>query len=202
MQAAMAMNVLDDDDGIVDQNADREDQGEERDAIERKSIGPGSEQRRRQRDDHGHADHGSLASAHRKHHEQYHRDRSEEQLLHQRLRFVVGGRTVVARHRHLDVVGHVATTQQVDALDDFARHVDGVLTGLLGDRQGHSRCIANRLARKARAGTHPDVVARLIGTTSQRGHLAKINRLTGGEADNQISDGRRIRKEGADLNWL
>ena len=47
--AHVPMDVLDDDDRVVDENADREDQREQRDAIDREPPRPGGEQRRRER---------------------------------------------------------------------------------------------------------------------------------------------------------
>ena len=48
----MAVDVLDDDDRVVDQDADREDQREQRDAVQREAPGPRGEQRRGKRQDH------------------------------------------------------------------------------------------------------------------------------------------------------
>ncbi len=57
------MNVLDDDDRVVDEDADREDQREQRHAVDRESPGPGREQRRGERDDDGGADDDRFAPA-------------------------------------------------------------------------------------------------------------------------------------------
>ena len=57
----MSVNVLHDHDRVVDQDADRENQGEQRHPVDREAPGPGREQRGRQRDDDGGADDDGLA---------------------------------------------------------------------------------------------------------------------------------------------
>ena len=73
----VAVDVLDDDDRVVHQDPDREDQREERHAVDRESPGPGGEQRRRERDDHGRADDHGLAPADREPHQQHDGGRRE-----------------------------------------------------------------------------------------------------------------------------
>ena len=63
----VAMDVLDDDDGVVDQDADREDQREQRHAVDGEAPGPGGEQRGGQRHHDRRADDDRLAPADRDH---------------------------------------------------------------------------------------------------------------------------------------
>jgi hypothetical protein len=65
VQLLVAVDVLHHHDGVVDQDADREDQREQRHAVEREAPGPGREQRGRQRQDHRGADDHRLAPAQR-----------------------------------------------------------------------------------------------------------------------------------------
>ena len=71
------MDVLDDDDGVVDQDADGEDEREEGDAVERvaEEVGGGERQgeRHRHRDRHDHR----FAPAERDRHQQDDRERGE-----------------------------------------------------------------------------------------------------------------------------
>ena len=60
---------------------------------------PRGEQRQRQREHDGGADHDGLAPAQREQHQQHHRGGGEDQLLDQLLRLVGGGLAVVARDR-------------------------------------------------------------------------------------------------------
>ena len=77
----MPVHILDDHDGIIDQDADREDQREQGDSIDRKSPSPGCEQRRCQGDDDCRADDDRFALAHREQHEQDDRGGGEQQLF-------------------------------------------------------------------------------------------------------------------------
>ena len=110
-QCAAAMDVLHHHDGIIDQNADGENQREQRHAIQRESIRPGGEQGRRQRQQHGDADHESLAPSHGKPHQRNHRSRGEQQLFDQLHRLVVCGFAIVARGADLHIGGDHAALQ-------------------------------------------------------------------------------------------
>ena len=61
--APVAGDVLDDDDGVVDQDADREDQREERDPVQRVAHQPGGEERQQDRHRDDDRDHEGLAAA-------------------------------------------------------------------------------------------------------------------------------------------
>ena len=102
-QPGVAHHVLHDDDGIVDEDADGEDEREERDPVERVPVDPEDEQRERERDRDGHEHHGRLAAAQREPDE--HRDRHDrdQHVPEQLVRLVGRGLAVVARDRHLEV---------------------------------------------------------------------------------------------------
>ena len=93
----VADDVLDHDDGVVHQDADGEDQGEEGDAVERVAVEVEHQQRQGQRAGNGDADDDRLAPAQRQEDEQRdadHRDAHVEQqfvgLLLRRLAVVAG----------------------------------------------------------------------------------------------------------------
>ena len=66
VQRLPAVDVLDHDDGVVDQDADREDQREQRHAVQREAPGPRGEQRRGEGQRDGNADDQRFAPAERK----------------------------------------------------------------------------------------------------------------------------------------
>ena len=77
LEPAMPVDVLDDDDRVVDQDADREYKREQRHAVQREPPGPRREQCRRERQDHRGADDHRLAPAQRREHERHDRERRE-----------------------------------------------------------------------------------------------------------------------------
>ena len=98
----MPMDVLYDHDGVIDQDADREDQREQGDSIDREPPGPGREQGCRQGDDHGRAHDHCFALAHREEYEEDDGGGREQELFDQLGGLVIGGYAVVAGHRHFD----------------------------------------------------------------------------------------------------
>ena len=129
----MAMNILDHDDGIIDQNTDGKNQRKQRYAVKRKSPRPRCEQRRRQREYHGGTDDGRFATAERQEHQRDHRGGREQQFGDELFRFVVGGGAVVAGFGDLDIGGNDGVLEQLHAAHDGVGYVDGVFAGLLGD---------------------------------------------------------------------
>ena len=101
----VAGDVLDHDDGVVDQDADREDQREQADAVERVAHDARGKEREqdRGRDDDG--DHERLAPADGDRDEDDDRDRREAEMEEELVGLLVGGLAVVAGDRHLDVFG-------------------------------------------------------------------------------------------------
>ena len=132
------MNVLHHDNGVVDENADGEDEREQRNAVQREPPRPGGEERSGERDDDRSTHHQCFASPHGQHHQQDYAGGGEEQLLNELLGFVVRGNAVVAGHCHLHVVGNDGAAQGVDALHDTRGDIDGVLARFF--RHGESHC--------------------------------------------------------------
>ena len=187
------MNVLDDHDGVVHQDADGEDQGEERHAVQRESPRPRGKQRRGQRQNHCAADNGGFASTERQEHQCDDRRGGEQQLLDELLRLVVGGGAVVARFRDLDVVRYDGIAQHLHATHHGVGYVNGVLARFLGDGDGHGRILAAVLAGHAL----PDIATRRKGTITDGGHVLQENRLAVADADHQFRDIVGILEEGA-----
>ncbi len=202
-QFAAAVDILDHHDGVVDQDADGENQREQRHPIEGEAPRPGSEQRCGQGQHHRHADDQRLALAQRQQHQQHHEGGGESQLADQLLRLVVGGFAVVARDRGVDAVGDDGAVQLLDALDDALGDVYRVLTRLLRNRQGHRREFAlagNLLVGRRRAGAQPDIAIGLIGTVLHPRHVGHEYRPALGNPHHQLLDVRAAGQEGAGLH--
>ena len=181
----VARDVLDDDDGIVDENADREDEREQADAIERVAHDPGGEEREqdRRRDDDG--DHDRFAPADGDGDENDDRDGGEAEMEEKLVRLLVGGLAVVAGDRHLDVGREDLAMHLVEPLDDVLGDDDGVGAGTLGDGERHRGDALEAVARLADVG-HPVLVG--LGDQLHVGDVAEIDRPPVAGGDQQVLD--------------
>ncbi len=197
-QAHVPMDVLDHHDRVIDQDADREDQSEQRHPIDGESHRPGCKQGQGQGQHHRTADHHGLAATQCCQDQQHHRCGGEDQLLDQGGGLVVGGLAVVARYRDFDALGDQRALQRLDAGQYGARDVGCVAAGFLGHGHGHRR--RDAIARPARLSVGhpvPDVAARQIGPALDVRHIAEKHRLAVVQADGQIGDLTGIGQKGA-----
>ena len=125
-QLRMSHDVLHHHDRIVDEDADGEDQGEERDAVERVAVEKEHEQRERQRDRNRDQDHRRLASAEHEPDERRHREHRQQHVPQQFVTLLRGRLTVVAGDREVHVRGHERALERLEFLRHVMRHVDGV----------------------------------------------------------------------------
>ncbi len=169
------MDVLHHHDRVVDEDADREDEGEEGHAVQREPPGPRGEERRGQREDDGAADDRRFAPTERDEHQCDDGEGCEDQLLDELTRLVLRGSAVVAGHRDLHVPGYHGVAKVFDALERRARHVDGILPGLLRDRDGDRRMFPGGLAIPARDPV-PDVAAGRRRSLAHRGDIGHEDR--------------------------
>ncbi len=182
----MPVDVLDHDDGIVDEDADREDQGEQRHAVDREAPRPRRKQRQRECDDHGTAHNNRLAPAQGEENQDDHGNCCEGELLDQLLCFVVGRLAVVAGYRVLDSVGNHDVAQCLHSFDHLLRHTRGVGARFLGDRNRHRRTVAET-----------DKLLGLIGARPDLGDILEINGFAVDDADNDFGDVAGARKKRA-----
>ena len=184
----MAVDVLDHHDGVVDQNADGEDQREQRHAVQREAPGPAGKQRGRQRQDDGSADDDRFAPAKRQAHQQDYRRRGEGQLLDQLVGLVGCGGAVVAHHGGLDAGRDQRVVQRVQPLACGAGHVHRVLAGLLGDGQRDGRVACAIMGRRTGALSRrkPHLARGLRRAVLHLRHFAQIHRLALVHAHHQV----------------
>ena len=173
----VADDVLDHDDRVVHQDADREDQREERDAVQGVAEEIEQEERERQRDRNRDQHHGRLAPAEDQPDQR--RDREDgEQHVPQQLVALVGGRlAVVAGDGELHVRRHQRPLQRVELRRDAPGDVGRVGALPLGDGDGDGRLRAGGLRLEGdvrrRLGVAVDDVRHVAhehGTPARRGH--------------------------------
>ncbi len=196
------VDVLHHHDGIVHQDPDGEDQREQRHAVEREAIGPGSEQRDRQRDHHGHTDDEGLAPAQRDPDQDDHRGGREDQLLDQGVRLVVGGHPVVAGDGRLDAVGDIGPAQLIQALDQGVGDIRGIGPRLLGNRHGDRRVALARARSIAggRAMGKAHVLGGIGRPLHHLGHVLQVDRTAVVHPDHQPGKGLGLGNEVAGLD--
>ena len=132
-------DVLDHHDGVVDEDADGEDQGEQADPIHRVAHQLGREESQQDggRDDHG-GDRG-FPPADSEADQDDDRDGCEGQMEQQFIGLLVGGLPVVAGHRHVDAGGDQRALERLDALHQGLADHHGVGAPPLGDGQADRR---------------------------------------------------------------
>ena len=145
-QAEVAHHVLHVDDGVVHQDADGEDEGEEGDAVEGEAeqIEGRQGQGQGHRDGNGH--HPGLSPAQDQGDQQADAGHRQAHVEQQLVGLLPGRLAVVAGHGHLDVRRDDPAAQGLDLAQHLGDHLHGVGPGALGHRQGHRRRLLQRRA--------------------------------------------------------
>ncbi len=164
------VDVLHHHDRIVDQDADREDEREQRDAVERVAQRVVHEEGERQRHRNGNQYHQRLTPAEEEPHEERHRERGDQQVQDQLLRLVTGSLSVVARHIERDVGREEAPARRLHALLHGVGHDGGVGPLPLGDADRHG--VPDRSAGDGMR----DVVRHVAEVLAHRRHVAHHHR--------------------------
>ena len=169
-QVEVPVDVLDHHDGVVDEDADGEDEREEGDAVQRVAEQVGEEQREGQRDRDRHGDDERRAPAHRQQDERDHRQGRDEQVLDELVRLVPGGLAVVAGRGDDDVGRDERAAQGLHLLGHALGQLGGVGAGALGDRDGHRRLEA--LPSPRRREDHRRLG---LGAVGHPGHVLQVD---------------------------
>ncbi len=177
----MPVDVLDDDDGIVDEDADGEDEGKEGHPVERVAIEVVDEQRQgeRHRNRHGHDD--GLARTEGQRDQDDDGDRRDEHVLEQLIGLVLRRLAVISRHRDVHIRGDEVPPERIDLRQCLACHDAGVGAFFLRDGDGDGLVLpggvpGDPLARTGGPEAHEDVIARLLGAVLERGHVLQVDR--------------------------
>ena len=150
--AVMPLDVLHHHDGVVHQDADGEDEGEEGDPVQGVAGQEVDEEGEGQGHGHRDADHEAAAPAHGERDEGHHREGGEEQVLDELVRLLPGRLAVVAGDLHVHVRGKQPRPERLDLAEGALGEVGGVGARALGEGDGHRRVLDSRgrLRRGAR----------------------------------------------------
>jgi hypothetical protein len=195
-EAQVADDVLHDHDRVVDEDADREDQREKRDAVERVTV----EVENKERQPEGHGDRQEhderFAPAEEQQDQHGHAEDRDPHVQQQLVGFFRGGRAVVARDGDADIGRDERALEAINPGQHGADDIDRVRARPLGHAEGDGRLLAGRTGA-ALAEQH--VVGRFVCAVDDRRDVPKINRPPLGHADDRRADIARIAEEGAGL---
>ena len=179
-------DILDDDDRVVDEDADREDEREQADAIDRVAHHPGRKERQKDggRDDDQHD--RALAPADRRGDEDHDRHGGEGQMKQKLVCLLVGCIAIVARDRNLEARGNNAPLDRLQPAHHVGCDGDGVLALALCDREADGGP-ALQLAGRAEA-HRPGAMLGLGGPDPYIGDVLHIDGPAVARREQQQSD--------------
>ena len=182
----VAGDVLDHDDRVVDQDADREDEREQADPVDRVAHQPGGEQRQqdRGRDDDEHDD--AFAPADRQRDQDDDRQRRQAEMEQELVGLLGRGRAVVARHADVEPGRNDAALDDFEALQDVVGDRDGIGALALGDGEGDGGT-ALELA-VGEAGHRPGAMLGLGGADDDVGDVLDVDRPAVARGQQQQAD--------------
>ena len=182
-QPDVAHDVFDDDDRVIHQDPDREDQREERDAVQRVAVEVENEERERERRGDREEDDERFPPAEEK--QNQNRDAKDRDAhVQQELVALLGGRmAVVARDRH----GHIRRQQRAPQRGDFGEHrvddVDGVGPGTFRETERDGG-----IERGGAPVTVEHIIGRLLGGVGNRGDVAQVDGTSLHDADHDRTE--------------
>ena len=198
-----AVDVLDHHDRIVDQNADGEDQGEQRDPVEGEAPRPRREQRGGQSEHDCDTNDQRFAPPERDEHERDDRQRREDELLDQLGGLVACRFSVVARDSHPHAFGNDRALHQLRGAHHAPSYLHRILTGLLRHADRYRGILArldDALLLRLRPEPDPHVARRLVRPVLDTRHVAHVDRTTVEHTDDQLSHVRGTGQIGAGLD--
>ena len=193
-ELVVAVDVLDDDDRVVHEDADREDEGEERHAVQGVAEEIRREEREGERRGDRDEDDDRLAAPEEERHEDHDGERREAHVEDQLGRLLVGRLAVVARLRDRHVGGHDGPLEPLEADVELLHELDGVRAGLLRDGERHGGGVFPGLRE------HPRVLRGLLGPVRDGRDVAQPDGLAVRDADHGGADVLGAPEERADLD--
>src|SRR6516164_2705551 len=185
----MARDVLHHHDGVVHQNADREDQREQCDAVQRIAINEVNEQRQSQGHGHCPQHHHRRAPAQRQGDESRDREGGKQEVFQQLIGFVLGRLAVVSCDRHFNAGRDDGCLQALHFLKGAICDHDGVLTLPLGDGDSYGRevaGVASDLFGSPSPETQEDVISGLLGPVPNLRYIPQVDGTPGGDANDHL----------------
>jgi len=174
------VDVLDDDDRVVDEDADGEDEGKEGHAVERVAIEVIDEQGERERHRHRDTHDSGLAGTQGQRDQDDDGDRGDEHVIEQLVGLLFRRLPVVSGHGDVDVRGDEAASERVDLGQGLADDDAGIGALFLGDGNRHGLVLPGGAPRDAPARArgaeaHEDVVARFLGAVPEGRDIPQVD---------------------------
>ncbi len=182
----VAGDVLHHDDGVVDQNADREDEREQADPVDGVAHQVGGEQREQDRGRNHHQGDHRLAPPDRHRDEADDRHGREAEMQQQLVRLLVGGLAIVAADGDVDVGRNEPPLERIEPIEHLRGHHHGVGAGALGERQADGRSPGPGPTIAARIAPYP--VLERARADDDAGDVANIDRASVPRGDEQQPD--------------
>ncbi|GBD41362.1 hypothetical protein HRbin39_00743 [bacterium HR39] len=186
LHAPVARDVLDEDDGVVDEDADREDQREQAHPVDGIARHPGGEEGQQDGDRDRPQDDVGLAQADEQRDDEDDGKRGEEQVEEQLVGLLRGRLAVVAGHLHPHVVRDQPAVEGVEAREQLVGDGDGVRPFALGDGDGHRRKAHEPLVPVGQE--LPDAVQALAPSHHDVGHVLHVDGSAVAGGDEQEAD--------------
>ncbi len=187
--AEVAHDIFDDDDRVVDKDANREDQREEGDTVDGVTVEVKNEEGEREGGGDGEQDDEGLAPAEEKEDKESDAKDGDAHVEEELVGFFSGGVAVVAGDGELDLGGEEDAALKLDALEHGVDDIDSVGAGALGDGEGDGG------AQVPAGGAVEDVVGGLGGGVGDGGDIAQVNWTAGPGADDDATDGGGVAEE-------
>ncbi|MPL73164.1 hypothetical protein SDC9_18957 [bioreactor metagenome] len=193
-------DVLDHHDRVVDEDADREDQREEADAVQREAHDVRGKQRQQDRHRNDDRHHDAFPPADREEDKRDDRHRGEAEVEQELVRLLVRGLAIVAGDLHLDRRRDQRAFKLVHTFEDLLAHHHGIRPGTLRDRHRHRRAAVERAVLAGDIGH--DVVRGVadIGDLRHVGHIDRARVASGQQKPRDLGRrGQRLAGDEVDL---
>ena len=118
----VTMDILDDHDGVIDQNTDREDQGKERDTVQGVADQVEDQQGQGECNRNGYGRNRAGTPPHEQRDQDRYRDGCQEHMEEQLVVLLPGGFTIVAGNRYLHIGGDDFAFQRLDLFYQILRY--------------------------------------------------------------------------------
>ena len=171
-------NVFHHHDRIIHENADREDQSEQRDPVQREPPEVKNQQRQRQRRRNGDCHNAGLPPAQRQPNQDRHAEHRDAHVQQQLVGFLRRRLAIVAGNAHREICRNDLALQSLHLRQHLFRHRDRVRSRPFGNAQGHGGFLTHMtLARRTcRPMAKEHVLRRFLTAIHDLRHLTQIHR--------------------------
>ncbi len=190
----MARHVLDHHDGVIHQNADREDQSEQRDPVQRVTIEVEDRERERERHGNGGGDNACFPQTEDDPDQQRDREDGNHHVEQKFIRLLTRRLAVIARNYDIDIAWNQRALQQLDLLNHLISYRDSISAFAFSDGDRDCRqhillcCSGGRcIPLLCRSGSVKNIIGRLFRTVFNSRHIAQVHGAAVGNTDNHIA---------------